>query len=77
MTTVRLDLHWTAPRSGDPPFSPIANITLKRHSTLHDGSIALTPDCMTEREVDECIESLIADLNAIRSEARRRFNSRR
>ena len=71
MSTLRLQLHWTG---GTVQRPPIANVSLHRYSTLDDGTVVLTVDCMTPRELDQAIDHLIADLEAVRKKGRHRFN---
>lgn len=74
MTTVRLDLDWTAPKTGDRPFNPIARIAIKRSSELN-GKRLLSPDLMTIVEVDVHIDLLISDLEEIRKKAHKKFTN--
>jgi hypothetical protein len=73
MSTVRLMLRWTESKPGDPPFRPIAQIVPKSGYRLADGTQLLTADCMSQRELDEAVDLLITDLEAIRKEGQRRF----
>lgn len=75
--TVRLSLHWIAPKKGDYPFSPVAHIIPESYSQAEDGHVLLTPQCMTPTELDEQVDQMKSDLEEIRQEGHRRFASHR
>ena len=54
------------------PFDPILKICLKNYGgTTRDGSPTLSANLMTEREIDEHIQYLKADLDALSGKAKR------
>jgi hypothetical protein len=73
MSTRRLMLRWNAPKPGDYPFGPIAQIVPKLAMQLDSGPSLISPDCATEEEWNQEIEVFKADLEAIRIEGCEKF----
>lgn len=66
-----------APRKGDPPFSPFTHIWLSQHSKDTDGRILLSPQLMTDTEVDESVDWLIKQLEKARKKAKKDLHDKR
>jgi hypothetical protein len=73
VSAMHLTLRWIAPKGDEQPFSPIAQVVPRLEFRGEDGITALTPHCMTRRELDESIDGLIADLESARADGHRRF----
>lgn len=54
-----------APQKGAKPFSPIVYIELGDHSADENGWPRVSPQLMTEREIDGQVEALKADLDHV------------
>ena len=59
-----------APRKGDPPFTPYVHIYLSQHMTADSGRILLSPQLMTDVEIDESVDWLIKQLEEARKKAK-------
>ena len=71
-----LDLIFRASLDPKEPHSPIAHIYVKECTHDYKGhgdTILVSPECVTLREVEESIDSLSQDLEAIRKKARAKF----
>jgi hypothetical protein len=64
--TIRLSLRIHEPRAGEKPFAPFAYVAPVAFSTGPDGTVALSPNLMTRKEIDETVDLLISDLEEIR-----------
>jgi hypothetical protein len=57
--------------------SPIIKISLrtwfKRQTEPHKGTITISPDLMTEGEIDDCVDQLKDDLDAVRAKAKKKL----
>ena len=58
------------------PTSPIVNICLKTWSTKKDIPPIISPDLMTEGEIDHHVNKLQSELETIRVEAKKALRSR-
>ena len=80
MDTLRLDLLWIEPKEGQYPFTPFAHIVPKKRPLVGQGNMledrpVLTPQLMAPTEVDYYVDGLIADLEKIRREARKKLRN--
>ena len=75
MATYSLRLDFVNPEAKGFPSRPFAHIALKTYSTNEDGSIHISWECRTPKEIDECVELLKRDLDAISKEAKRKFTA--
>jgi hypothetical protein len=64
-----IDVFEVAPGKGDLPFTPFLHIYLSEHSTEF-GKILLSPQLMTDKEIDESIDLLIMQLEKVRKMAK-------
>ncbi len=74
MTTYSLELQCISgkpKRAGDIPHPPIADIYLKTFTSDKEGRHFITPQCMSEIEIDEQIDRLIDELEQLRRKAKR------
>jgi hypothetical protein len=55
--------------AGDPPLAPAVSVALGNHVKVQGHSL-LSPDLMTEAEIDVQIDSLVQDLQAMRAAAK-------
>lgn len=60
-----------APRKGDLPFTPFAHIWLSQHSEDAEGRILLSPQLVTDKEIDESVDRLIKQLEKARRKAKK------
>ena len=71
--TYRFDLRFTAPRKGDPPFSPRWHIYVKHAPIDARGFTAVTPTDSIESEIDAQVDKLIAELESLRKKAKKKY----
>lgn len=73
----KLDLLFLASNDSKNPHQPIAHIYVKEWGTQaykgHEEAILVSSQCLTLKEVEEAINSLTQDLEAIRKKARAKF----
>lgn len=73
----KLDLLFLASNDSKNPHPPIAHIFVKEWGTQaykeHEETILVSPQCLTLKEVEEAINSLTQDLEAIKKKARAKF----
>jgi hypothetical protein len=63
-------------KSDELPFDPIIHLCLRSYgSTTKDGAPTLSPNLMTDREIDEYIQALKNDLDAVGKKAKRALES--
>lgn len=60
-----------APGKNDLPFSPYVHIWLSQYSGDSAGNIFLSPQLMTDVEIDESVDRLIQQLEKARRKAKR------
>jgi hypothetical protein len=69
----RFRLHAATPSPAGPePPAPLVFVALGEHQVIGD-HLLLTPGCSTNAEVDEWIDRLITQLNAVRRQAKDRL----
>ena len=66
-----ISVFTVAPRKGDLPFTPFAHVWLSQHSADAAGRILLSPQLMTDKEVDESVDRLIGQLEKARKKAKK------
>lgn len=62
-------------KPGDLPAPAFVSVGIAAHTALASGEILITPHLATDREVDETVDSLIADLEQIRRDAKARIRA--
>lgn len=70
MPTITLHSPLSNWRPGDYPISPLVHISLSAYSQ-HAGVILLSPQLMTDKEIDEAVDRLKAELETIRKAAKK------
>ena len=73
-TIGQFDYTTHAPKKRDVPFIPfpaIVHIVLKEHSTDEDGWIRLSPELMSEQEIDGYVQACKEDLDRVGRLAKR------
>ena len=55
----------SSPRKGDMPFKPFLKLTLASWSESKNGLITLTPDLISDQEMDANIDALKKDLDRV------------
>ena len=73
-TVGTFDYRILAPKKGDLPFNAIVHIVLKRWSTIEDRQPCLSPQLMTEQEIDWHIQAYKDDLDHVGRLAKRALN---
>jgi len=77
-TIKRFDYSITKMKESDPyPFDPIVRICLARVAKNNKGEIEISPDLMTEDEIDHYIGELKSDLDAVGKRAKSALKSAR
>jgi hypothetical protein len=72
--TYSLRLRFLRGKAGELGHWPICHIVVRTYSrSAEDPSPTITPECVSMLEVETQVNRLIAELEAIRKEARRRF----
>ena len=69
----KIDVIKVAAQKGDPPFNPFVKICLAEYSSDSSGNVFLSPELMTEKEVDESIDFLVSQLEKARKTAKRKL----
>lgn len=69
----QIDVFKVAPKKGDLPYNPYVCIWLSQSSKDNHGRTILSPDLMTEKEVDESVDLLISQLEKVRKKAKRQL----
>lgn len=64
-----IDVFEVSSRKGEIPFAPFLYIYLSEHFNFED-RILLSPQLMTDMEIDEVINSLIMKLEKVRKKAK-------
>ncbi len=74
MEVTRFKLH--SINSGPPNCPPTwrVSVALGAHG-IHDDTRTLTPDCVTEREIDYWFDKLIAELQELRARAKHKIRN--
>ncbi len=75
MEVTRFKLHST--NSGPPNCPPTwhVSVALGEHTIHDDETRTLTPDCVTEQEIDYWFDKLIAELEELRARAKRKIRN--
>ena len=58
-------------KKGDYPVAPFVHISVDFHSEEEDGRILLSPQLVTDNEVDNAVDALIRELEAFRKAAKK------
>lgn len=66
----KIDVLEVAPRKGDMPFTPYLRIYLSEHFSDSEGHTLLSPQLMTDKEIDEAIDFLVMQLEKTRKTAK-------
>lgn len=66
----KIDIFEMAPGKGDMPFTPYLQIHLSEHFSDSEGHILLSPQLMTDKEIDEAVDFLIMQLEKARRTAK-------
>jgi hypothetical protein len=69
----KIDVFEVAPKKGDMPFTPYLHIYLPEHSSDSEGHKLLSPQLMTDKEIDEAIDFLVMQLEKARKTAKSKF----
>jgi len=67
----RISTFKVAAKKGEPPFNPYIKICLSEYSNDSEGNVFLSPELMTEKEIDEAIDFLSSQLEKARKSAKR------
>jgi len=67
----KIDYLKIAWKKGEPPFNPIIRLWLSEYSKDKEEHILLSPDLMTDSEIDYNVDRLIAQLNVVRRKAKK------
>ena len=65
-----IDVLEVKPMKGDPPFTPYFHIYLSEYFSDSEGYPLLSPELMTEKEIDEAIDFLVIQLEKARKSAK-------
>ena len=71
-----ISVFTVAPRKGDPPFTPYVHIWLSQPSDVIEGKILISPQLMTDREIDESVDWLIKQLERARKMAKKKLQDK-
>lgn len=67
-----LNLDWTAPKSGDLPFTPITQIRLGMYCSDAIGPL-LTAECVTPQELEWWVDYLKDQLDTLLAKAKKNY----
>jgi hypothetical protein len=59
-----------APQRNEPPFTPFVQVWLSQHTVDSNGRILLSPELMTDFEIDEAVDFLVTQLEQTRKKAK-------
>ncbi len=62
--------YTVAPKEGEHPFPPYLHIYLSAYADDPDWGPLMSPNLMTDREIDETIDYLITQLESVREKAK-------
>ena len=68
-----VDVWLRAPGKDDPPFIPIANLWLSVYSKVN-GKVLLSPELISDEEIDYWVDDLIRQLESVRNSAKKRLS---
>lgn len=60
---------------GDVPVPALVSVGIDSHTARTSGEILVSPQLATDREVDEAVDGLIAELEQIRRDAKARIRA--
>ena len=66
----KISIFELLPKKGDVPFKPCLSIYLSEHFKDSEGHILLSSQLMTDKEIDEAVDSLKAQLEKVRKSAK-------
>ena len=66
----KIDVFEVAPKKGEMTFPPYLHIHLSEHFSDSEGHILLSPQLMTDKEVDESVNLLVMQLEKVRNTAK-------
>jgi len=66
----KIEILAVSPQKGDQPFAPFVHLWLSQSKTDTNGRTLLSPQLMTEQEVDESVDQLISQLEHCRKLAK-------
>ena len=66
----KINVFEVAPKKGDMPFPPYLHIHLSEHFSDSEGHILLSPQLMTDKEIDETVDLLVVQLEKVRKTAK-------
>jgi hypothetical protein len=71
-------VYCESPKKNDTPFNPYVHILVQnRGPVLESGDIQISPNLMTDQEIDGQIDILIRELKEVRKEAKRKLKKER
>ena len=73
--TYRFKLNFIAPGPNDPPSNPIWRVGL-HHWVTDDETPLITPLNNEQADIDQVIDSLINELEAIRGQVKRKYSNK-
>jgi hypothetical protein len=76
MSMTKIDVFEVAPEKGKIPFTPFLHIYLSEHASDSEGRKLLSPQLMTDKEIDEAIDSLIRQLEKVRKKAKSKLKKK-
>ena len=76
MSTYSLDLQFRDPKQKRIPGAPVAQIYVKTCSRDAEGTIFITPQCVTLSEIEHECDRLTKEIASIRKKAQRQFAGR-
>lgn len=68
-----IDVWLRAPGKDELPFGPIVNLWLREYS-MSNGKVLLSPNSMTNDEIDGYVDDLIDQLESVRKKAKKRLS---
>lgn len=66
----KIDVFEVTPRKGGMPFTPYLHIHLSEHFSDSEGHILLSPQLMTDKEIDEAVDFLVMQLEKAKKTAK-------
>jgi hypothetical protein len=70
-----IEHRWIRPDEGRMPFDPFGRIIAIMAPIYGDGEMDLTPNLMTEKEIDEYVEKLITAVNKAGNVLKKRLSA--
>jgi len=72
-----ISVFTVTPGKDDPPSSPYVHICPSQHSVDDSNKILLSPQLMTDKEIDETVDQLIDQLKKARSKEKRELKKKK